>query len=322
MSFFNNIEQKIFNSALVNFLAAKSKQFSLPGFRGVSFYEVWMFFWKQVHKIGMTERASAIAFNFTMAIPPAIIFVFTLVPFMPISKEFIEQLFTLIRDVIPGQKDNSPLISFLNDFISRPRNGLLSLGFILALFFSSNAMMGIMRSFDKNYIGFNKRTDFQNRVIAIRLTLIFYVLILVAIFIIAMQGQVLHWLEIKNKNLVMIILNLRWFVIILLFFYIISFIYKYAPAVHKRWKLINPGSILATFLMLLFTMFFSWWINNYANYNQLYGPISTVLILMLLIYFNSLVLLIGFELNVSISSLKKIAEERDKNTTDGNGTST
>ncbi len=322
MSFFNNIEQKIFSSTLVNFLASKSKLFSLPGFRGVSFYEVWMFFWKQVHKIGMTERASAIAFNFTMAIPPAIIFVFTLVPFMPISKEFIEQLFTLIRDVIPGQKDNSPLISFLNDFINRPRNGLLSLGFVLALFFSSNAMMGIMRSFDKNYIGFNKRSDFQNRLIAIRLTLIFYVLILVAIFIIAMQGQVLNWLDIKNKNLISIILNLRWFVIILLFFYIISFIYKFAPAVHKKWKLINPGSILATFLMLLFTMFFSWWINNYANYNQLYGPISTVLILMLLIYFNSLVLLIGFELNVSISSLKKIAEERDKNATDGNGTST
>jgi membrane protein len=321
MNIFEKIEQKIFNSVFIKFLSEKSKLFSLPGFRGVSFYEVWMFFWKQVHKIGMTERASAIAFNFTMAIPPAIIFIFTLVPFMPISKEFIEQMFTLIRDVIPGQKDNSPLIAFLNDFINRPRNGLLSLGFILSLFFSSSAMMGIMRSFDKNYIGFNKRSDFHNRLIAIRLTLIFYVLILIAIFIIAMQGQVLHWLDIKNKTAVAIILNLRWFIIILLFFYIISFIYKYAPAVHKKWKLINPGSILATFLMLLFTMFFSWWINNYANYNQLYGPISTVLILMLLIYFNSLVLLIGFELNVSISSLKKIADEREKNNTDGDGIS-
>jgi membrane protein len=136
-----------------------------------------------------------------------------------------------------------------------------------------------------------------------------------------MQGQILHWLDIKNKTVVAVILNLRWFVIVLLFFYIISFIYKYAPAVHKKWKLINPGSILATFLMLLFTMFFSWWINNYANYNQLYGPISTVLILMLLIYFNSLVLLIGFELNVSISSLKKIADEREKNDADGDESS-
>ena len=256
-----------------------------------------------------------------MAIPPAIIFLFTLIPYIPISNEFIEEMYTLIRDVIPGQKDSSPLINFLDDFIKRPRNGLLSIGFILALFFSSNAMMGIMRSFNKNYIGFNKRNDFMTRLIAIRLTLIFYVLIMIAVFFIVMQGQVLHWLDIKNQTLVTLILNLRWFVIILLFFYIISFIYKYAPAVHKKWKLINPGSILATFLMLLFTMLFSWWINNYANYNQLYGPISTVLILMLLIYFNSLVLLIGFELNVSISSLKKIADEREKNDAGGDESS-
>ena len=321
MNVLQKIELQILNSSLVNFLAEKSKRFSLPGFRGVPFYEVWMFFWKQVHTIGMTERSSAIAFNFTMAIPPAIIFLFTLIPYIPISSEFIDEMYTLIRDVIPGQKDSSPLISFLDDFIKRPRNGLLSIGFILALFFSSNAMMGIMRSFNKNYIGFNKRNDFINRLIAIRLTLIFYVLIMIAVFFIVMQGQVLHWLDIKNKTLVTLILNLRWFVIILLFFYIISFIYKYAPAVHKKWKLINPGSILATFLMLLFTMLFSWWINNYANYNQLYGPISTVLILMLLIYFNSLVLLIGFELNVSISSLKKIADEREKNDAGGDDSS-
>jgi membrane protein len=156
---------------------------------------------------------------------------------------------------------------------------------------------------------------------AIRLTLIFYLIVLVAIFTIALRGQVLHWLDIRNETVKALIKNLRWLVIILLFFYIISFIYKYAPAIHKKWRLINPGSLVATFLMLMFTMFFSWWINNYANYNQLYGPISTVLILMLLIYFNSLVLLIGFELNVSISSLRKIADERDKNNTGGGAVS-
>jgi membrane protein len=317
MDLYDTIQEKILNSALVNFLAEKSKHIFLPGFRGVPLYDVWMFFWKQVKTIGMTERASSIAFNFTMAIPPAIIFLFTLIPFIPISKEFIDELYTLIRDIVPGQKNNSPLIGFLDDFLKRPRNGLLSLGFILSLFFSSNAMMGIMRSFDKNYLGFNKRTGLYNRLVALKLTMTFYVLLLVAIFLIAMRSEVLIWFDIKNETLLVVIKNLRWLVIILLFFYIISFIYKYAPAVHKKWKLITPGSLLATFMMLLFTMFFSWWINNYANYNQLYGPISTVLVLMLLIYFNSLVLLIGFELNVSISSLRKIADERDKNDAGG-----
>jgi membrane protein len=321
MAFIKKIKDRVLSSAPVGFIAEKSKHIFLPGFRGVSLFDVCLFFWKQVQTIGMKERAAAIAFNFTMAIPPAVIFLFTLIPFIPINQSFIEELNNLIRDVVPGQKNNSPIIEFLKDFLEKPRNGLLSIGFVLALFFSSNAMMGIMRSFDKNYIGFNKRSGFQKRMAAIRLTLIFYLIVLVAIFTIALRGQVLHWLDIRNETVKALIKNLRWLVIILLFFYIISFIYKYAPAIHKKWKLINPGSLVATFLMLMFTMFFSWWINNYANYNQLYGPISTVLILMLLIYFNSLVLLIGFELNVSISSLRKIADERDKNNTGGGAVS-
>jgi membrane protein len=321
MAFIKKIKDRVLSSAPVGFIAEKSKHIFLPGFRGVSLFDVCLFFWKQVQTIGMKERAAAIAFNFTMAIPPAVIFLFTLIPFIPINQSFIEELNNLIRDVVPGQKNNSPIIEFLKDFLEKPRNGLLSIGFVLALFFSSNAMMGIMRSFDKNYIGFNKRSGFQKRMAAIRLTLIFYLIVLVAIFTIALRGQVLHWLDIRNETVKALIKNLRWLVIILLFFYIISFIYKYAPAIHKKWRLINPGSLVATFLMLMFTMFFSWWINNYANYNQLYGPISTVLILMLLIYFNSLVLLIGFELNVSISSLRKIADERDKNNTGGGAVS-
>jgi membrane protein len=115
----------------------------------------------------------------------------------------------------------------------------------------------------------------------------------------------------------MTILNARWVVIVFLFFASISYIYRHAPAVHKKWKLINPGSILATFLMILCCVGFSWWVNQFSNYNKVYGSIGTVLILLLLIFINSLALLIGFELNVSISSLKKIAEDRNESGTNG-----
>jgi membrane protein len=106
-------------------------------------------------------------------------------------------------------------------------------------------------------------------------------------------------------------MNLRWFVIILLFFFCISFIYRHAPSVQKKWRLINPGSILATFLMLLMTLALSWWVSRFAHYNQLYGSIGTVLIIMILIFINSLILLIGFELNVSIHSLHSQAKEKE-----------
>ncbi len=316
------IRNKLLSSAPAVFILRKSKETSLPGFRGIPLYGVIKFFFGQVKTIGMTERASAIAFNFVMAIPPAIIFLFTLIPFLPITQRFQEEMYGLIKDVIPGEKDNAVLISFLQDFINKPRNGLLSLGFLLSMFFSSNAMMGIMRSFDKNYIGFRKRTDLQKRGVALKITMILFIIVFVSVLLLISRGAVLKWLGIENPTVINIILNARWIIIILLFFGCISYIYRHAPAVHKKWKLINPGSILATFLMLLLTMLFSWWVGRFGNYNQLYGSIGTVLMLMVLIFINSLILLVGFELNVSISSLKKIADERKDNPADGDDQST
>jgi membrane protein len=310
MPLLTTIKKRLIAIPLVRFFVNKSKILSIPGFHGIPLYDVIKFFFQQIKTVGMTERASSIAFNFVMALPPAMIFLFTLIPFFPISIKFEEGLYSLIRDVVPGEKDNSVLIKFIHDFINKPRTGLLSLGFILSLYFSSNAVMGIMRSFDKNYLGFRKRTGLQQRLVALKLTAILFIIVIIAILLLIMQGNVLQWLGVKSRLLMAVIKDARWAIIVLLFLATISFIYRHAPAVHKKWRLINPGSIIATFLMIIFTIGFSFWVAYFGNYNQLYGSIGTVLILMLLIYFNSLVLLIGFELNVSISSLKKMADER------------
>jgi len=320
MHLLTQLERRFITSAPVKFLIRKSKKILLPGFQGIPLFDVIRFFILQALKIGFTERASAIAFNITMTIPPAIIFLFTLIPYLPISQEFINELFSVIKDVMPGEKNNGGLIKFLSDILNKPRTGLLSTGFLLAMFFSSNAVMGVMRSFDKNYVGFKKRSGYNERFVALRLTFILFILFFITLLALIMQGSVLRWLGVTNIMLIWVIENFRWVLIVLMFFFSISFIYRYAPAVHKRWRLINPGSILATFLMIVLTAGFSYWVSNFSNYNELYGSISTVLILMLLIYFNSLVLLIGFELNVSINSLKYEVDERNKNLAGGDHT--
>jgi membrane protein len=317
MHLLTRIRRRILVSPPVSFLIRKSKKILLPGFQGIPLFDVIRFFFLQAKKTGFTERASAIAFNFTMTIPPAVIFLFTLLPYLPISKDFTSQMFLLIKDIVPGEKNNTGFINFLSDILNKPRTGLLSTGFLLAMFFSSNAVMGIMRSFDKQYIGFKKRGDLHQRWVALRLTFILFILFFICLALLAMQGAGLKWLGVKNALLIAIINDFRWALIVLLFFFSISFIYRYAPAVHKKWKFISPGSILATFLMIVFTAVFSWYVSNFSNYNELYGSISTILILMLLIYFNSLVLLIGFELNVSINSLKHEVDERKKNLAGG-----
>ena len=286
----------------------------LPGFEGVPLYDVVKFFYKQVKTVGLTERASAIAYNFIMAIPPSFLFLFTLIPQLPFFKkgEILKQLTLLIKDIIPAEGYNKIIINFIsNTFFKTPVYSLLSFGLLLALFFASNAMMGLMRSFNKNYIGFQKRKGWHDRWIAIRLTILIFGLVLGCLILLITQGAVLKWIGVKNINVINIIFYVRWVFIIALVFYSIAFIYKYAPAVHKRWRLVSPGSILATFLCLLASLGFSAFVNNFGRYNALYGSIGTIIVLMALIYINSLVLLIGFELNVSIKSLRSIAMNRE-----------
>jgi membrane protein len=215
----------------------------------------------------------------------------------------------LIRDIVPGEKNNSAIIKFLNDFMNRPRNGLLSFGLLLAILFSSNAMMGVMRSFDKNYPGFYKRKLLYKRRIALKLTLITFSLIFLCLFVLIAQNAVLKWIGIKGETLRSIIHNIRWGIIIVLTYYIVSFIYRHGPALRRKWELFTPGAFFATFLMIIATGLVSYWVEHFNNYNKLYGSISAIFILMSLIYANSLALLMGFELNVTLS---KLQEEKAK----------
>jgi membrane protein len=240
-----------------------------------------------------------------MALPPTLIFIFTLIPYLPISKEFLNQMFALIRDVVPGEKNNSVIINFLQDFIDKPRNGLLSFGLFLAIFFSSNAMMGVLRSFDKNYPGFGKRKGLHKRRVALQLTMIVFFLIFLCILLLIAQANVLRWLGVESEFWRNLIHNSRWIVIILLTYFIVSFIYRHGPAVAKRWPLFSTGALFATTLMIVATALFSYWVNNFSNYNTVYGSIGAIFILMSLIYTNSLAVLMGFELNVTLAQLRQ-----------------
>jgi membrane protein len=297
-------------------MEAKSRKIIFPGFQGVPLFEVIKFFVSQVRKVGLIDRARSIAFSFLTAIPAAAIFICTLIPYLPVSQQIMRQLLLLTRDITPNQNTYVLVSQFLQDFLAKPRVGLLSFGFILALFYSSNAMMGIMRSFNKSLIYNARRNPLQTRWMAIKLTTLVLFMVIGSVIILVTQAELLRILlkalHINNNNhqARWFFRTLRWVVIIPLFYLAIAYIYKYGPAVQKRWKLFSPGTLLATSLTILTTLAFSYYVNRFATYNKVYGSIGTVMILMLLVYFNSLVLLIGYELNVSIHHLKVIAGER------------
>ena len=310
------IERKIRGSHPIRYLSGKSKKIRLPGFQRVPLYDVMKFFLDQVRKVGLNDRARSIAFSFLTAIPAATIFICTLVPLFPISRKIEKQLVLLTKDITSNQNISQAVSNLIHDFIEKPRTGLLSFGFVLALFYASNAMMGLMRSFNKSLVNNARRNVFQARWMAIKLTLLMILMVIGTVIILGTQDQwlkkFLHWMNIERRSVKPILKTIRWVVIIPLFYFSIAFIYKYAPAVNKRWKLASPGTLLATFLLILTSFVFSYWVNKFGTYNKVYGSIGTIMILMLLVYFNSMALLIGYELNVSIHHLKTMADERLK----------
>jgi len=305
------IQRILFTITPIAFFIRKSKKLLLPGFDGLPLYEVLLFLRKQIKTHGISERASAISYNFIMALPPSLLFLFTLIPNLPfISKQNITiQLHNLIYDIIPSPVYNREVIKFIDSFIDNSRFGLLSFGLLLSLFFASNAVMGLMRAFNKNYIGFEKRKGLKDRLVALRLTVILFGLLLGYLILLIMQGALLNLL-VSNNILREVISYARWILMIGLIFLAIAYIFKYAPSVKKRWKLKSPGALLATALSILSSLGFSVFVNSFGKYNALYGSIGTIMMIMALIYLNSLSLLIGFELNVSIRSLRAHALHR------------
>lgn len=303
------LERIIVQSSPFTSLTDKSKKTVLPGFYGVPLYDVFNFFIKQLKSSGLNSRAKSISFDFAMAIPAVLICIFTIIPYLPISKQFTKELLRLTRHITPNQTSYNFVNSFLRDFLNTPRVGLLSFSFVLVIFYASNAMLSVIKTFDLAIYKQKRSTNFiKKRIKAIRLTIVVLGLLIGTILLVIGQGilfdHTMKWLKIKGSD-VLWVSTIRWILTIGLFFYSISFIYKYAPSVKKRWPLISPGSVLASSLMIATTSGFSFWVNHFNNYNKIYGSLGTILILMFLIYLNSLILLIGFELNLSITVLKK-----------------
>lgn len=296
------------------FLIRRSKTLILPGFNGLCFYDVACFFGKQVTRIGLRDRAAAVAFNFIMALPAGAIFLFTLIPYFPVAKNFQDELFKFIEDVMPNTESRSLILTTMLDLFNKPKTGLLSIGFILALFYSSNAMLGIIRTFDASLHVKRKRNFLHRRLRAIKLTLVLILLLVATIVLSIGQGSLftsfLNWVGLSTTEKNFWTELLRWLIVIALFLFSIAYIYKYAPSVLKRWRLISPGAVFATFLIVLTTWLFSIWAQNFSSYNRVYGSIGALLIIMLLIFINSLMLLIGYELNVSIHYLKSKKEDK------------
>jgi membrane protein len=305
------IAQKIFEKIshwkIITLVIGFSKKLVLPGFDGLPLFNVTGFFFKGLYEGYITSRASAISFNFFLAIFPSLISLFTIIPFIPID-DFQITLLGLIHDFVPKTAYET-IRETVEDIVTRPRGGLFSLGFILTLYFSTNGINSLMEAFNHTYHTIETRSDFKVRLISILLVLILSVLLIISIGLMTL-GPVILSVFIPVKILEstfysILIWLLTWLVTLVTLFLAISFIYYLVPARRRDFRFISAGSSLATLLVILTTLGFNFYVDNFARYNILYGSIGTLMIVLLWIYFNAISLLIGFELNASIYNAKR-----------------
>jgi len=271
-----------------------------------------VFFWRSIVDGALSTRASAIAFSFFVALFPAIIFLFTLIPYIPIAN-FQNELFLLIEDMVP-ETTFMAIKETVEDILTRQRGGLLSLGFFMALIFSTSGFASMMSAFDASLHSFERRTWLGQRLIALLLLAILSVLITVAIALITSGQQLINNLVgsgyLKDHFTFYVLTIAKWIVILLLFFIANSFLFYLAPAKKTKWRFVSAGSTLSTILCIITFIGFSYYINNFGQYNKLYGSIGTLLVILLLMYLLSMILLIGFELNASINEAVKQSKRK------------
>lgn len=297
-------------------IAEKAKRVSLPFFDGVPIYNVALFFWRSIVDGSITTRASAIAFSFFIAFFPFVIFLFTLIPYIPIEN-FQEELFILIQQMVPGStfKTIEGTIESIEGILMEQRGEWLSIGFFMALIFSTNGLASMMSAFDATIHSIKRRPWWSQRLAAVYLLLILSILLTVAITLLTGGQTFINYLEshgfIRDSVNVFLLTVSKWIVTVALFFFAYSFLYYMAPAKKTKWRFISAGGTLATILTIIAIGGFAFYINNFSQYNKLYGSIGTLLIILLLMYLMSLILLIGFELNASIYQAHAEKEEEN-----------
>jgi len=296
---------------LLRLIISQSRRIKLPFFEGLSVYDVVYFFFKGIYEGAITTRAGSISFSFFMALFPGIIFLFTLIPYVA-GPGMQGEIFDLLRAILPPTSYDLAE-STIVDIVSIKRGDLLWITLISTLIFATNGTLSLITNFSSSFHKIEYKSFWQQYLSAIVLTLVLSFLLLISLTLLSLGQSFLEWVVSKGyiEQFAADLFNvLRTFILLFTVLLAISLLYNYGPIKGRQWRLISPGSILATTLTILSSLAFGVYVTNFAQYNKLYGSIGTLLVIMLWIYINALGLIIGFELNASVSRAKSQLEEQ------------
>ena len=279
-------------------------------------YDVSRIFIQQLKKDDINERAGSMAFSYTIALFPLVLFLLNMIPYLQDFFPMVttENILNFVASIIPGDIYKN-IETTLMDIVSKPRQSLLSFGFFFALFASTQGVLSMMTSFNSVYKTKENRGFFRSHLIAVSIVFALVITIILASSVMIIGSFLLHGVEklnVFNSSFMFFLFNTLKFFILLAVFYITSaYIFRFAPAVHDKWNFFSIGAQLAGFLITMAFYGFIFYLENFASYNKLYGSIGTLIGLMLWLWITSLIILVCFEVNVSLDLAEDKQRERE-----------
>lgn len=299
------VEDKLANIPLINSLVVLGKKIKIPGLQGLSLYDILEMYIIGIVRGALTSRAGGIAFSFFMALFPFLLFILTLIPFVPIEgfqADFIKALETLLPPNTGGVVKD-----VISDIANNRYGGLLSFGFIASIFLMTNGVNAVLGAFEYSYHIKEMRNVIKQYLVSMAMAIMLSALLLSSIAINVYFAIGIHdltekgWLQ--NEGFWVKVGSAVFFLVLILVS--VSFLYKYGTKKSKDFTYI-PGAVLTTLLTIVMFRLFAIYVVKFSTYNELYGSIGTLLVLMLFVWLNSIILLLGFELNASINRLKNL----------------
>ncbi|NVK28352.1 MAG: YihY/virulence factor BrkB family protein [Flavobacteriia bacterium] len=293
-------------SPVTNWIERQARRIKLPGFDGLSLFDVASFFFKGLFEGAITTRAGSISWSFFLAMFPAIIFFFNLIPFIPIEG-FQGEIFEIMEDVLPPTTYELARTT-IDDILNHRRGDLLSFTFLATLFFATNGTMSLISNVSITFHQIDSRVFWQQYLVALLLTVGLGVLLLIAVAAILFGSNITEWMITRDyipEESEILIQFARYIILLLAVLVAISLLFYYGPTKKKEWGFFSPGAVFATLLIVVTSFAFGIYVDNFNSYNKLYGSIGALLVIMLWIYINSISVVVGFELNASIAGARK-----------------
>jgi membrane protein len=298
----DKFEKFILKTPVLRLFITIPSKIKLPGLKGLTLYDLIKTYFYGIIEGTFSSRAGSIAFSFFMALFPFILFLLNLIPYLPIEPyHFVE----FIEDVLP--KDTASFfMPVILDIIDNPRGGLLSFVFLLTIFLMTNGVNAIFSSFEYSYHVTINRSFFKQYFVALLVSIFLALLLLLTIVIIVFSERFI-W-ELNNEeylnNAIFWVETIRNVIFIILIYLVIAILYYFGIKEGRSIRFFSIGAFVTTLLFIMTTYLFGIYITNFSNYNELYGSIGALLILMLYIWINSNLLLLGFELNATLKTLR------------------